>query len=127
MWRTTGAIFWLTRPATIMRSDWRGEARNSSDPNRAMSNRDAAVHIISIAQQARPNWTGHRELFRAQATIRSTVVVRMLRSRSRSEAITPIRAPSAEGHTRQSSRPLGAGGTFRLTFVPLLASIGFTA
>ena len=32
IWRRTGAIFWETRPATIMRSAWRGEARKVSMP-----------------------------------------------------------------------------------------------
>ena len=35
--RSTGAIFWLTRPATIMMSAWRGDARNTSIPNRLRS------------------------------------------------------------------------------------------
>src|SRR5438128_1446219 len=35
--RSTGAIFLVTVPATIIRSDWRGDARNTSAPNRAMS------------------------------------------------------------------------------------------
>jgi len=50
--RTAGAIFLDSRPATIMRSAWRGEARNTSAPNREMSYRDAAIDIISIAQHA---------------------------------------------------------------------------
>ena len=33
----TGAIFRDSRPATIIRSDWRGEPRNTSAPKRAMS------------------------------------------------------------------------------------------
>ena len=36
-WRSTGAIFWLTRPATIIRSACRGVAENRSIPKRAMS------------------------------------------------------------------------------------------
>src|SRR5581483_9483966 len=50
----TGAIFCETRPAMIIRSDCRGEGRNTSAPKRAMSSRDAPIDIISIAQQARP-------------------------------------------------------------------------
>ena len=61
-WRSTGAIFWLTRPATIIRSACRGVAENRSMPKRAMSNRGEAVAIISIAQHARPNVAGHRSL-----------------------------------------------------------------
>jgi hypothetical protein len=37
MRRSTGAIFRDSRPAMIMRSDWRGEPRKTSAPNRAMS------------------------------------------------------------------------------------------
>ena len=36
-WRSTGPIFWLTRPATIMMSAWRGDARNTSIPKRDRS------------------------------------------------------------------------------------------
>jgi hypothetical protein len=63
-WRSTGAIFWLTRPATIMRSAWRGVAENRSMPNLAMSKRGPAVAIISMAQQASPNVAGHSEPLR---------------------------------------------------------------
>src|ERR1039458_385446 len=38
----------------IIRSDCRGEPRNTSAPNRAISNRDALIDIISMAQQASP-------------------------------------------------------------------------
>ena len=33
----TGSIFITTRPATIIRSHWRGLKRKTSEPNRAMS------------------------------------------------------------------------------------------
>jgi len=72
--RTIGAIRWLTRPETIIRSAWRGEARNTSMPNREMSNRGVPVAIISIAQQARPMVTGHSEVRRASPTTFSIVV-----------------------------------------------------
>src|SRR5438477_8825712 len=49
-----------------MTSHWRGENRITSAPNRAMSNRDAAVAINSIAQQARPIGIGQSEFFRTQ-------------------------------------------------------------
>src|SRR4029077_7247478 len=62
----TGPIFKVTVPATIIRSDWRGEGRNTSAPNRAISNRDVVEAIISIAQQARPNVRGHMAERRAQ-------------------------------------------------------------
>ena len=64
-----------TRPERMIRSAWRGEARNASNPNRAMSTREATIDIISIAQQASPNVSGKNELPRAQATALSSVVV----------------------------------------------------
>ena len=64
MWRSTGAIFWDTRPATIITSAWRGEARNTSAPKRDMSYRDWPTAIISMAQHASPNSAGHSELYR---------------------------------------------------------------
>src|SRR5262249_3648983 len=72
--RITGAIFCDTRPAIIIKSDWRGEPRNTSAPNRAISNRDALIDIISIAQQARPKLMGQIEFLRAQLIARSSVV-----------------------------------------------------
>lgn len=59
----------------IIRSDCRGDALNTSAPNRAMSYRDVAIVIISIAQQASPNWTGQIDDRCAQLVSRSTVVV----------------------------------------------------
>src|SRR5258708_40057992 len=73
-WRITGAILFETRPAIIIRSDWRGEGRNTSAPKRAMSKRDAPIDIISIAQQAKPNVMGQIEFFRIQFTTLATVV-----------------------------------------------------
>src|ERR1700722_17086410 len=67
-----GAIFTETRPAMIIRSDWRGEPRKTSAPNRAISEREEAMDIISIAQQARPNDMGQIELRRAQFTTLSS-------------------------------------------------------
>src|SRR5271165_3611405 len=71
-WRMTGAILLETRPAIIIRSDCRGEGRNTSAPNRAMSKRDAPIDIISIAQQARPNVIGQMEFLRTQFTTLSS-------------------------------------------------------
>src|SRR5262249_28764757 len=76
MRRSTGAIFRETRPAMIIRTAWRGEARQTSAANRAMSYREQLMAIISMAQQARPNVTGQMADFRAQWTTFSTVVVR---------------------------------------------------
>src|SRR5579862_10056824 len=63
---STGAIFSVTVPATIMRSDCRGLGRKTSAPNRAMSKRDVLAAIISMAQQARPKVSGQMEESRAQ-------------------------------------------------------------
>src|SRR5579863_3819713 len=73
-WRMTGAILLATRPAIIMRSDCRGDGRNTSAPKRAISKRDAPIDIISIAQHASPNVIGQMELFRIQLTTESIVV-----------------------------------------------------
>src|SRR6185436_16687695 len=77
MRRSTGAILRDRRPATIMRSDWRGDPRNTSAPKRAMSYRPQLIAIISIAQHARPNVTGQMADRRSHCTIFSTVVVRI--------------------------------------------------
>src|SRR5215212_4074174 len=79
--RSTGAIFLVTVPATIIRSDCRGEARNTSAPNRAMSYRDADAAIISMAQHARPNPIGQIDDSRAQFRTRSMLVVMKLSSK----------------------------------------------
>ena len=50
----------------IIRSDCRGEPRNTSAPKRAISNREALIDIISMAQQARPKVIGQMEFLRAQ-------------------------------------------------------------
>src|SRR5689334_10960197 len=73
-WRITGAILLETRPAMMMRSDWRGEGRNTSAPKRAMSKRDAPIDIISMAQHAKPNVRGQIEFLRIQLTADSRVV-----------------------------------------------------
>src|SRR5689334_24058748 len=73
-WRITGAILFETRPAIIIRSDCRGDPRNTSAPKRAMSKREALMDIISIAQQASPNVIGQMEFLRAQFTALSRVV-----------------------------------------------------
>src|SRR5262249_62084511 len=58
----------------IIRSDCRGEPRNTSAPKRAMSNREALIDIISMAQQARPKDIGQMEFLRAQLMALSRVV-----------------------------------------------------
>src|SRR5262245_8786039 len=75
MRRSTGAILIETRPATIITSAWRGLARKTSAPNRAISLRGSVMAIISMAQQASPNVAGQIEDLRAQLTIWSKRVV----------------------------------------------------
>src|SRR5713226_8741132 len=71
---TTGAIFSVTVPATIIKSDCRGLGRKTSEPKRAMSKRAVEDAIISIAQHARPNVIGQSADLRAQLKTKSTVV-----------------------------------------------------
>src|SRR5579859_7645655 len=93
-WRRTGAIFWLTRPATIIRSACRGDARNTSMPKRAESNRGAPNVIISIAQHARPNVAGHNDDLRVQLTSFSTLARRTPSGNfsSRPTALLPVQS-----------------------------------
>ncbi len=63
---STGDIFSVTVPATIIKSAWRGDGRNTSAPNRAISKREVVEAIISMAQQASPNVSGQMALLRAQ-------------------------------------------------------------
>src|SRR4029077_19136455 len=81
--------FLVTVPATIIRSDWRGDARKTSAPKRAISKRDAEAAIISMAQHARPNPIGQIDDSRAQFSTRSMLVVMKLSSNRWS--IRPIR------------------------------------
>ena len=61
-------------PATIIRSDCRGEKRITSEPKREISNRLAPAAINSIAQQARPIGIGQREFLRNQLSTASARV-----------------------------------------------------
>ena len=65
MRRSIGAILMVTVPDTIIRSECRGEAHGTM-PKRSTSKREANVAIISIAQHASPNVTGHTDDLRAQ-------------------------------------------------------------
>src|ERR687898_1318272 len=69
--RMTGASLNGSRPAQMSTSAWRGENACRSIPNRAMSNRLAAVAMYSMAQHAVPNGIGHSELARAQLVRKS--------------------------------------------------------
>src|ERR1700744_4544552 len=93
--RSTGAIFWLTRPATIIRSASRGVDPVFSMPNRAMSCRGPPVCIISMAQHARPNVAGHTERARAHPASLLTVVSRTPRGSFSSMPISLIPVQSA--------------------------------
>src|SRR5918993_5293183 len=76
--RMTGASLNGTRPAQMSTSACRGEKLMRSMPNRARSNRLAAVAMNSIAQQAVPNGIGHKEFARPQLTRKSRRVVTQL-------------------------------------------------
>src|SRR6266849_5225492 len=82
----------------IIRSDWRGEPRNTSAPKRAISNRDALIDIISMAQQAKPNDIGQMEFLRAQLMALSRVVrITPSEAADRSCASLSMRANNSEG------------------------------
>src|SRR6267143_2196577 len=78
MRRITGASLNGSRPAQISTSAWRGEKLMRSMPNRARSNRLAAVAMNSMAQQAVPNGMGHSELARPQFTAQSARAVTLV-------------------------------------------------
>src|SRR3954467_3545826 len=94
--RSAGAIFCDTRPETIIRSAWRGDARKTSIPQRDRSYWPAPVAIISIAQHARPKVAGHIDCLRAQPIARSRVVSSTPRSTSSSisSGVVPSCTPS---------------------------------
>src|SRR6185312_17011959 len=75
MRRITGASLKGSRPAQISTSAWRGEKLWRSIPNRAMSKREAAVAMYSMAQHAVPNGMGHSEFDRPQLAMKSSRVV----------------------------------------------------
>src|SRR6476469_4056312 len=69
-----GAILMVTVPDTIIRSEWRGDAHGTM-PSRSTSKREQNVAIISMAQHASPNVTGHTDDLRAQFRNASAAVV----------------------------------------------------
>src|SRR3981081_814989 len=73
--RITGAILFETRPAMIIRSDWRGDPRITSAPKREISNRDPIMDLISQAPHSTPYHSGQIEFFLAQLIAFPTVVV----------------------------------------------------
>src|SRR5438067_12185922 len=72
---STGAIFNVTVPATIIRSLCRGLGRKTSAPKRAISKRDVLDAIIPNAQHAQPKVSGQSADLRAQLNTWSTFVV----------------------------------------------------
>src|SRR5271157_1051351 len=93
-----GAILLETRPAMIIRSDCRGEPRNTSAPKRAISKREALIDIISMAQHARPKDMGQMEFFRAQLMALSSVVrIKPSEAADRSRYSLSMRAKSSGG------------------------------
>src|SRR3990172_7257557 len=96
-----GAIFRQTVPATIIRSDCRGEARNTPAPYRSMSCRDDTEVIISIAQHARPKVIGQSEDLRAQLITLSTLVVTSVDSKLPDITPTPTLPSSRRTRTRR--------------------------
>src|SRR5580765_1197656 len=82
----------------IIRSDWRGEPRNTSAPKRAISKREALIDIISMAQHASPKDMGQMEFFRAQLMALSSVVrITPSEAAERSCASLSMRANSSGG------------------------------
>src|SRR3546814_3264240 len=73
--RNAGAILLHSVPATIITSDWRGDARGAA-PKRSMSYRGMLTWIISTAQQARPKVIHHSDPVRAHWNSSSVDVTR---------------------------------------------------
>src|SRR5262245_43948138 len=69
------AILYVTVPATMMRSAWRGVARGA-EPKRSRSPRGPPVCMSSMAQQAVPKSRYQVEFLRPQLRRSSTVVSR---------------------------------------------------
>src|ERR1039457_7547353 len=113
-WRITGAILFDTRPAMMIRSDCRGEPRNTSAPKRAMSNRDALIDIISIAQHARPNDMGQIEFLRAQFTALSKVV----NTKPSEAAAAALATVSLSRRSNSSTGPLAKGASIPSILFP---------
>src|SRR5919206_4587882 len=88
MRRMTGASLNGSRPAQISTSAWRGEKLIRSMPNRARSNRLAAVAMNSMAQQAVPNGMGQSEFARAQFVKKSSRVVTQLGETAETTAVS---------------------------------------
>src|ERR1700730_5711923 len=99
----TGAIFCDKRPATIIKSAWRGDGRKTSAPKRATSKRSAAMDIISIAQQAKPKLSGQMEFLRAQFTALSSWVKMMP-----SSLTILVKSPGSSSFTAGAAPPVAS-------------------
>src|ERR1700689_701251 len=81
-----------------IRSLWRGDPRKTSAPKREISNRDALIDLIPIAQQARPNDIGQIEFLRPQLITLSSVVI-----------ITPARRAACSTVSLSSREKISGG------------------
>src|SRR3990167_3008688 len=75
-----------TVPATMSRSDWRGEKRITSAPKRERSYQLDTTLMNSMAQQAVPNGSGQSEFLRHQFSAAVSFVVTKPSSPGRSAA-----------------------------------------
>src|ERR1035441_3954380 len=102
----------------IIRSDWRGEPRNTSAPKREISKRDADIDIISMAQQARPKDMGQMEFLRPQLITQSTEV-RKIPSRAASRSIV-----SLSRRSNSSAGPAAIGAFSSVMGLRLFSHVG---
>src|SRR6266404_255215 len=112
--RITGASLNGSRPAQMSTSACRGEKLWRSMPNRAMSNRLAAVAMYSMAQQAVPNGIGQSELLRAQLVRKSSRVVTQFGEIE--ETVVP--SPSSRYAVAGAVNPIAALRASRYTRTP---------
>src|SRR5579862_4728694 len=111
----------------IIRSDWRGEPRITSAPNREISKREPIIDIISMAQHARPKLIGQIAFLRPQLIAFPMVVSTMDSPSSSSSGSWSIRANNSGGWLRwnfvsASTNPLCHGRYTgkRMTYADLL-------
>ena len=109
------AIFSVSVPATIIRSDCRGDDRGAV-PKRSTSARGPCVCIISMAQQARPKSIHQTDDFRVQFRNSSALVVITISGMElMNDIVEALSAASGYAASRIRSRPASlrsAAGTF---------------
>ena len=110
--RRAGAILLVSVPDMIIISACLGLARKTT-PSLSWSYRAAAICIISTAQHARPNVSGHIELCLPQLAILSNVV-------------KAYSAPIPDASTALWEGSVGSGGTYRPCFVVRGGSVALT-